>query len=121
MLAADATVFEAAIGAGLISTGTTAVLNKAIFDQNPTMTSLVMSFVANAGTFLVVGKLALAARAAGVEAGLAEGTAEAAHAAGATDAAAPPVRQPGPSTSSASGGGGSTADTASRTRERVAL
>jgi len=77
VLAAEGSLFSAAVAGGLVATTTSVVLNKVIFDQNPTLAGVLTSFLFNAGTFFVVGKMALAARAAGAEAALAEGTVEA--------------------------------------------
>ncbi|MEO8701269.1 MAG: hypothetical protein ABI867_14570, partial [Kofleriaceae bacterium] len=77
MAVEGASVFAAAVGAGLVTTGVTTVLNKAILNQNPTAVGLITGFAFNVGTFFVVGKLALAAKAAAVETAAVEGTAQA--------------------------------------------
>ena len=81
VMAAEGTLFEAAVAGGLVTTTTSVVLNKLVFDQNPTAVSVLTSFAFNVGTFFVIGKLALAARAAAAEAALAEGAQDAAVAA----------------------------------------
>jgi uncharacterized protein DUF4157 len=77
VMAAEGTLFEAAVAGGLVTTTTTVVLNKIVFDQNPTAVNVLTSFAFNVGTFFVIGKLALAAKAAAAEASVAEGTMQA--------------------------------------------
>lgn len=72
VLAGGGTTLEAAVSAGILTTATSTVLEKLILNQDPTLGSLITGFVGNVGTFFVVGKLALAARAAGVTAEAAE-------------------------------------------------
>lgn len=95
MIADGAGVFEAAMVGGLITTASSAALEKAIFQHDPTAGGLISGLATNITILGVVGKLALAAKAAGVEASVLRATAgelEAesvlAHVAGSTDAAA---------------------------------
>jgi hypothetical protein len=76
VMAAEGSLFEAAVAGGLVTTTTSVVLNKVVFDQSPTAVGVLTSFAFNVGTFFVIGKLALAAKAAAAEAALAEGTQE---------------------------------------------
>lgn len=77
VMAAEGTLFEAAIAGGLTTTLTTVTLNKLVFDQNPTAVNVLTSFAFNVGTFFVIGKMALAAKAAAAELAVAEGALEA--------------------------------------------
>jgi hypothetical protein len=76
VMAAEGSVFEAAVAGGLVTTTTSVVLNKVVFDQNPTAVGVLTSFAFNVGTFFVIGKLALAAKAAAAEAALVDGAQE---------------------------------------------
>lgn len=79
-LAAGATALEAAVIGGIITTTTSMVLEKLILNHDPTLGSMIFGFLGNIGTFYVVGRMMMAARAAGVAAQVGEGTAVAAQA-----------------------------------------
>jgi hypothetical protein len=61
-------VAEAAVVGGLVTTGAQVTLEKIFFGHNPTLGNVLTGFVANTAIFFIVGKMALAARAAGIEA-----------------------------------------------------
>ncbi len=77
VMMAEGSLFEAAVAGGLVTTATSVVLDKVIFDRNPTAVNVLTSFAFNVGTFFVIGKLALAAKAAGAELAIGEGVKEA--------------------------------------------
>lgn len=63
---AGAGVWEAAVVAGGSTSMTQMILEKAILDHDPTLGSVIMGFAGNVATFGIVGKMSMAARAAGV-------------------------------------------------------
>ncbi|MBA3458807.1 MAG: DUF4157 domain-containing protein [Deltaproteobacteria bacterium] len=81
-------VFAAAVAGGVVTTGATVAMEKLILGHNPTIGSLSTGLIFNVGTFFVIGKLAEAARVAGVQAELVAGAKEVEAAATATKAAA---------------------------------
>jgi hypothetical protein len=80
VIAEGGTVFEAAVVGGVVSTTTSMALEKLILNKDPTVGSVLVGFVGNVAMFGIVGKMALAARAAGVAAETGEATVAAARA-----------------------------------------
>lgn len=87
ILAEGGTLLEASVAGGIVTTTASVALDKLLLNQDPTVGSLITGFVGNVAMFAVVGKLALAARAAGVSAEVGEATVGAAKASAAADAA----------------------------------
>lgn len=71
-LAAGGGVFAASVGAAVIETGTGAVLNKLVFDADPTAGSLITGLVGAGAMYSILGKALVAGRAAGASIELAE-------------------------------------------------
>jgi hypothetical protein len=81
LIAEGASVLEASVVAGVVTTTTSAVLDKLILNQDPTVGSLITGFIGNVAMFGMIGRAMMAARAAGVAAELGEGAVGAARAA----------------------------------------
>lgn len=75
VIADGAGIFEAAVVGGLVTTASSATLEKIVLGHDPTLGGIITGLVSNVAIFGIVGKLAAGAKAAGIEADMLKATA----------------------------------------------